>query len=56
MYSPILQRPIALARVRPDLAAPGTKLNLEFTINHRYQQVGAHVARLPLFNPERKTA
>jgi aminomethyltransferase len=56
MYSPVLQRHIALARVRPDLAAPGTKLNLEFTINHRYVQVGAHVARLPLFNPERKTA
>ena len=57
MYSPVLQRHIGLARVRPDLAAPG----------HR----GAHGARhqppqhdgaghddreLPLFNPPRKTA
>jgi len=56
MYSPQLQRHIALARVRPDLAVPGTHVNLEFTIDHRYQQVGAHVARTPLFNPDRKTA
>ncbi len=56
MYSPMLQRHIALARVRPELAEPGTELNLEFTINHRYVQVGAHVAKLPLYNPERKTA
>jgi hypothetical protein len=29
---------------------------LEFTVDHHYQQVAAHVARLPLYNPERKTA
>ena len=46
----------ALARVRPDLAGVGTRVNLEVTINHRYELVGAHVARLPLFNPPRKTA
>ena len=56
MYSPVLQEHIALARVRPDLAKPGTKLNLEFTINHRYVQVGAHVVRTPFFAPERKTS
>ena len=56
MYSPVLQRHIAIARVRPDLAAPGTPVKLEFTVNHRYVQVAAHVARLPLFNPERRTA
>lgn len=55
MYSPMLQRHIALARVRPDLATPGTRVHLEFTINHRYVQVGAEVARTPLFNPPRKT-
>jgi aminomethyltransferase len=52
----VLQEHIALARVRPDLAKPGTKLNLEFTINHRYVQVGAHVVRTPFFAPERKTS
>lgn len=56
MYSPVLQRHIALARLRPDMAEPGTHVNLEFTINHRYVQVGAEVARTPLFNPARKTA
>jgi aminomethyltransferase len=56
MYSPVLQQHIALARVRPDLAKPGTQVFLEFTVDHRYQQVAAHVARLPLYNPPRKTA
>ena len=56
MYSPMLQRHIAIARVRPDVAKLGTKVNLEFTVDHHYEQVAAHVARLPLYNPERKTA
>ena len=56
MYSPMLQRHIAMARVRPHLAAVGSKVNLEVTINHKYQTVGATVARPPLFNPARKTS
>ena len=56
MYSPMLQRHIALARVRPDMAATGTRVDLEVTINHRYQRVGAYVARLPLYKPDHKTA
>jgi aminomethyltransferase len=56
MYSPVLQRHIALARVRPDLGKPGTRVFLEFTVDHHYEQVAAHVARLPLYNPDRKTA
>jgi aminomethyltransferase len=56
MYSPILQRHIAIARVRPDLATVGTRVNLELTIEHEYRTVAADVAKLPLFNPERKTA
>jgi aminomethyltransferase len=56
MYSPVLQRHIAIARVRPDLAEAGTPVKLEFTVDHRYEQVAAQVARLPLFNPERRTA
>lgn len=55
MYSPVLQRHIALARIRPDLAKVGQNVNLEFTINHRYVQVGAFVARNPMFAPARKT-
>ncbi len=56
MYSPVLQRHIAMARIRPDLAKVGNRVFLEFTVDHHYQKVAAHVARLPLFNPERKTA
>ncbi len=56
MYSPMLQRHIAIARVRPDLAKLGTKVNIETTVNHQYELVAAHTARLPLYNPERKTA
>ncbi len=56
MYSPALQRHIAMARVRPDLAVVGSRVNLELTINHHYETVPAGVARLPLFNPKRKTA
>jgi aminomethyltransferase len=56
MYSPVLQRHIALARVRPDLARPGQRVHLEFTINHQYVQVAAEAARNPMFNPARKTA
>ena len=56
MYSPVLQRHIAMARIRPDAAAFGSRVEVEITINHEYRTVGAEVARLPLFNPERKTA
>lgn len=56
MYSPVLQRHVALARIRPDLAAVGTRVHLEFTVDHHYEKVAAQVARLPLFNPQRKTA
>ena len=56
MYSPMLQRHIALARVLPNLAAPGSSVRLEIDVNHRYEYVGARTARLPLYNPSRKTA
>ena len=46
MYSLVLQRHIALARVRPDLTKVGSRVFLEFTVDHHYQKVAAHVARL----------
>jgi len=55
MYSPMLQRHIALARVPLSLMAPGSPVQLEIMINHRFYPVGATVTRLPFFNPERKT-
>jgi aminomethyltransferase len=56
MYSPMLQRHIALARVRPELARPGTPVRVEVDVNHHYEYVRARTARLPLYNPARKTA
>jgi aminomethyltransferase len=56
MYSPMLQRHIALARVAPKLAELGSKVNLELTVNHHYETVAANVTKLPLYNPPRKTA
>ena len=56
MYSPILQRHIALVRVRPELAAPGTEIRLEVDVNHKYEYVRARTARNPLYHPARKTA
>lgn len=56
VYSPVLQRHIGLARVRPDRAAPGTEVQLELAVNHHNTTVLARTARLPFFNPARKTA
>ncbi len=54
-YSPMLQRHIGIARVRPEHGALGSQVGLEVTIDHRYEVVKATVARLPFFNPPRKT-
>jgi aminomethyltransferase len=56
MYSPVLQRHIGLARVRPDLAADGSQVHLELAVHHHNTRVSASTARLPLFSPARKTA
>jgi aminomethyltransferase len=56
MYSPMLQRHIALARVPLDRAVPGSRVKLELAVSHRYEYFDAQVARLPLFNPQRRTA
>jgi aminomethyltransferase len=56
MYSPMLQRHIALARVPLDRTTPGSRVKLELPVNHRYEYFDAAVARLPLYNPDRRTA
>jgi aminomethyltransferase len=56
MYSPVLQRHIAMARVHPHHGTVGSVVDVELTINHEYRTVRAEVARMPLFNPTRKTA
>jgi aminomethyltransferase len=56
MYSPMLQRHIALARVPLDRTADGSRVKLEAGVRHRYEYFDARVGRLPLFNPQRRTA
>ena len=56
MYSPMLQRHIALARVPLDRTRPGSRVKLELPVNHRYEYFDAAVTRLPLYNPDRRTA
>jgi aminomethyltransferase len=56
VYSPVLQRHIGLARLRPGLAAPGSPVHLEIAISHHTTRVAAGTAKLPLFNPARRTA
>jgi aminomethyltransferase len=55
MYSPVLQRHIAMARVLPEYAAKGSTVHLEITVDHEYLAVPATTDRLPLYNPARKT-
>ncbi|MEO7351218.1 MAG: glycine cleavage T C-terminal barrel domain-containing protein, partial [Marmoricola sp.] len=56
VYSPVLQRHIGLARVRPDLAVAGSPVHLELALSHHNTRVAVSTAKLPLFNPTRKTA
>lgn len=53
-WSPILKKPIALAQVKTKSAAPGTKLQIEHTVEFERRQVTATVVETPFFDPERK--
>src|SRR3954454_15353048 len=55
MYSPVLQRHLAIARVLPEYAAKGSTVHLEITVDHEYLTVPATTDRMPLFTPPRKT-
>lgn len=56
VYSPILQRHIGIARVRPGYADPGGRIAMETTIDHRYELIDSQVSGLPFYNPPRKTS
>ncbi len=55
-WSPILKQMIALASVSSEHAQPGTRLQMELTVEAARHKVGAQVVDLPFFNPPRKTA
>jgi aminomethyltransferase len=54
-WSPLLKKMIALASVETAHSRPGTRLQMEITIEAMRQRVAATVVKLPFFNPERKT-
>ncbi len=54
-WSPLLKKMIALASIDTAHSSPGTKLQMEITIEAVRQKVTATVAKLPFFSPERKT-
>jgi aminomethyltransferase len=55
-FSPLLKKLIALASVETGYSKPGTKLQMELTIEARRLKTTATVVKLPFFNPPRKTA
>jgi aminomethyltransferase len=53
-WSPTLKKLIALGTVSSSCAAPGTDLDMEFTVDHQRKRVGVSVVSLPFFDPPRK--
>ena len=55
-WSPLLKKMIALGSVPRQHAKPGSKLQMEYTIEAVRHRVGVTVVTMPFFNPPRKTA
>ena len=55
-WSPTLKKMIALASVGTAHSKPGTRLQMEITIEAVRHKAAATVVKLPFFNPARKTA
>ena len=55
-FSPLLKKLIAMASVSTECSKPGTKLQMELTIEAQRLKTTATVVPLPFFNPKRKTA
>jgi aminomethyltransferase len=55
-WSPLLKKYLALAHVRSPHFAPGTRIEIELTVEHRRRRIDAIVSALPFFDPERKRA
>ena len=53
-WSPQLKKSLALAHLRTPHDAPGTRLQIEITVEHQRKQADAVARKLPFFDPERK--
>jgi glycine cleavage system T protein (aminomethyltransferase) len=55
-WSPTLKKVVALASVGADQSGPGTRIEVEWTVEARRSRTAATVVELPFFNPARKTS
>jgi aminomethyltransferase len=55
-WSPLLKRSLALAHLRSPHGAPGTRVELEVTVEHHRERADAVVRKLPFYDPPRKRA
>ena len=55
-WSPLLKKMIALATLQRDFVRPGTKIEIEITVEAVRHRVAAKVAKTPFYNPKHKTA
>lgn len=55
-WSPVLKKMIALATVQREFTRPGSKIEIEMTVEAVRHRVGARVVKTPFYNPKQKTA
>lgn len=55
LFSSMLKKPIAIAKLPNDLAKPGSEVDLEISVIHKPVTVRATVQRMPFYNPAQKT-
>lgn len=55
-WSPVLKRMIALATLRGEFAKPGSKVEIEVTVEAVRHRVPAKVVKTPFYSPKQKTA
>src|SRR3989440_1504505 len=55
-WSPVLKKMIGLATLKSEFAEPGSKVEIEITVEAVRHRVGARVTRTPFYNPKQKTA
>ncbi|MDE2979772.1 MAG: aminomethyltransferase family protein [Gemmatimonadota bacterium] len=53
-FSPILKKYIALATIRRDFGKPGTRIEVELTVEFARHRVPATIVKTPFFDPARK--
>ena len=56
MFSPLLKKHIAIAKVHPEHAKRGSQLFIELEVLRQSHYFPANVVRMPFYNPHRKTA